>query len=360
MSHSLSSRVRLAIVGCGTISQLNAPGYLKHEKCDVVALCDPVRERAEAKAAEWGIAPKIYTRYEQVLEDGDIDAVELLTPTHLHAEQSVAALEAGKHVSCQKPVAATVEEADRVVEAAARADAIFRVTENFLYYPPLVKAKELLDDGAIGKPSIVRMRVVLTDFESDSESFRIGHDALSWRRDAALNPGGLLYDEGVHKYATAMWWVGEPERVSAMVTRTDDFMVEAPSVITWKFKDVDCLGVFESASAPEMSIRAPYYPIDDFFEIQGSAGTIWVTRCSGEMLDLPPVMLHKGSESVSYQVPMDWLTGFEGAASDFIDGIIEGLQPMMDAEMAKKVLQAALAAYRSSDTERPVDPSTIA
>ncbi len=360
MSRSQQPRVRLAIVGCGTISQLNAPGYLEYDKCDVVALCDPVRERAEGRATEWGISPKIYTSFKQVLEDADIDAVELLTPTHLHADQSIAALEAGKHVSCQKPVAATVEEADRVAEAADRADTIFRVTENFLYYPPLVKAKELLDSGAIGEPSIVRMRVVLTDFESESGSFRIEHDALSWRRDAALNPGGLLYDEGVHKYATAMWWVGEPERVSAMVTRTDDFMVEAPSVITWRFRDADCLGVFESAAAPDMTIRAPYYPIDDFFEIQGSAGTIWVTRCSGEMLDLPPVMLHKGSESVSYQVPMDWLTGFDGAARDFIDGIVEGRQPMMDADMAKKVLQAALAAYRSSDTERPVDPSTIA
>ena len=169
MSHSQQDRVRLAIVGCGTISQLNAPGYLEYDKCDVVALCDPVRQRAEGRAAEWGIAPKIYTRYEQVLEDPDIDAVELLTPTHMHAEQSIAALEAGKHVSCQKPVAATVEEAERVAEAAAGADTIFRVTENFLYYPPLVKAKELLDSGAIGEPSIVRMRVVLTDFESDSE-----------------------------------------------------------------------------------------------------------------------------------------------------------------------------------------------
>ena len=111
MNHSHQTRVRLAIVGCGTISQLNAPGYLKHEACDVVALCDPVRERAERRAAEWGISPRIYTRYEQVLEDAEIDAVELLTPTHLHAEQSIAALEAGKHVSCQKPVAATLDEA---------------------------------------------------------------------------------------------------------------------------------------------------------------------------------------------------------------------------------------------------------
>ncbi len=360
MSHSQHPRVRLAIVGCGTISQLNAPGYLKHGRCDVVALCDPVRERAERRAAEWGIAPKIYTRYEQVLEDTDIDAVELLTPTHLHAEQSIAALEAGKHVSCQKPVAGTVEEADRIAEAAARADTFFRVTENFLYYPPLVKAKELLDSGIIGKPSIVRIRVVVTDIEAATGPFRIEPDALAWRRDAALNPGGLLYDEGVHKYATAMWWVGDPETVSATVTRTGDYMVEAPSVITWKFRNADCLGVFEYSSAPDMRIRGPYYPIDDFFEIQGSAGTIWVTRCSGEMLDLPPVMLHKGAESVSYQVPMDWLEGFEGAARDFIDGIIAGRQPQMDAHFARKVLQAALAVYRSSETQRPVDPGTIA
>ncbi len=360
MSHSHQARVRLAIVGCGTISQLNVPGYLKHEACDVVALCDPVRERAERRAAEWGISPRIYTRYDQVLEDAEIDAVELLTPTHLHAEQSIAALEAGKHVSCQKPVAATLDEADRIAGAAARAGTFFRVTENFLYYPPLVKAKELLDGGAVGTPSIVRMRVVLTDFETPSGSFSIGDDALTWRRNAALNPGGLLYDEGVHKYATAMWWVGDPESISATVTRTADFMVEAPSVITWKFRGADCLGVFEYSSAPDMTIRAPYYPIDDFFEIQGSAGTIWVTRCSGEMLDLPPVILHRGSESVSYQVPMDWLEGFDGAARDFIDGIIEGRQPMMDAGFAKRVLRAALAVYESGETRRPVDLPALA
>ena len=111
MNHSHQTRVRLAIVGCGTISQLNAPGYLKHEACDVVALCDPVRERAERRAAEWGISPRIYTRYEQVLEDAGVDAVELLTPTHLHAEQSIARPRGWQARLLQKPVAATLDEA---------------------------------------------------------------------------------------------------------------------------------------------------------------------------------------------------------------------------------------------------------
>ena len=204
------NKVRLAIVGCGTISQLNAPGYLEHEQCEVAALCDPARERAEQRAAQWGITPRIYTSYDQLLDDPDIDAVELLTPTPLHAEQSIAALEAGKHVSCQKPMARNLEEAGRVAEAAARADTFFRVTENFLYYPPLVKAKELIASGVIGEPNMVRMRVVVTSVEAESVRLPLAPDALTWRRDPVLNPGGLLYDEGSHKYATAMWWVGEP------------------------------------------------------------------------------------------------------------------------------------------------------
>ena len=207
------NKVRLAIVGCGTISQLNAPGYLEHEQCEVGALCDPARERAEQRAAQWGITPRIYTSYDQLLDDPDIDTVELLTPTPLHAEQSIAALEAGKHVSCQKPMARNLEEAARVAEAAARADTFFRVTENFLYYPPLVKAKELIDSGVIGEPNMVRMRVVVTSVEAESVRLPLAPDALTWRRDPVLNPGGLLYDEGSHKYATAMWWVGEPATV---------------------------------------------------------------------------------------------------------------------------------------------------
>ena len=121
-------KVRLAIVGCGNISQLNTPGYLQHPKCEVVALCDTVRGKAEHRARQWGITPAIYTDYEQVLNDPAVDAVELLTPTFLHVDQILAALQAGKHVSCQKPMCATVPEADRIIAAAAQAGTTFRIT----------------------------------------------------------------------------------------------------------------------------------------------------------------------------------------------------------------------------------------
>src|SRR2546428_8064923 len=151
-------RVRLAIVGCGNISQLNAPGYLEHPRCDVVALCDTVPERAKRRAREWAITARLYSDFAQVLDDDSVDAVELLTPTWMHADQIVAALEAGKHVSCQKPLAINVAEADRIAAAGARARAAVRVNANFLYYPPVLKGKGLPDSRATRRADLVRIR----------------------------------------------------------------------------------------------------------------------------------------------------------------------------------------------------------
>ena len=92
-------RVNLAIVGCGDISQLNAPGYLNHEKCNVYALCDSNPQKANMRAKQWGISPKIFSDYEDVLNDSNIDAVELLTPTYMHPNQIIDGWNAGKHVS---------------------------------------------------------------------------------------------------------------------------------------------------------------------------------------------------------------------------------------------------------------------
>ena len=351
-------RVRLAIVGCGNISYLNAPGYLQHPRCDVVALCDTDSERAKRRAREWSITPRIYTDLAQVLDDRAVDAVELLTPTWLHADQIVAALEAGKHVSCQKPLAVTVAEADRVVAAVARARTTFRVTENFLYYPPIVKAKELLDAGVIGEPSLVRIHTTrvqhITGAVMDLEP-----DAMVWRRDRGRNPGGPLYDDGVHKYATAAYWIGEIGDISAIVTHGPDIIMETPAAAMWRFKGRDCLGIVDYTYAPEMTIRSRYYRADEFFEIHGSRGIIWVTRCTGEMLDLPAVVVIRGAETVSHQVGTDWRLGFDGAAADFVDGLLVGRQPRQDVHEARRILQVPLAIYEAARTGRAVAPASV-
>ncbi len=351
-------KIRLAIVGCGTISKLNVPGYLQHPNCEVVALCDPLPERADQRAREWGITPRIYTDYAQVLNDSGIDAVELLTPTDLHPAQIIAGLEAGKHISCQKPIASNLAEVEEIAQAVAKASTLFRITENFIYYPPLVKAKALLDEGAIGEPSLVRIRTVRGVYADDAQ-FTPEPGATVWRRDPTRHAGGQMYDDGWHKYATAMWWLGDIEKLQSFVTKTDDYIAEVPSVATWKFKDKNCLGIIDYTAAPDMPIRTKYYPSDEFFEIQGTRGAIWVTRCTGEMLDMPPVMLLKGTEVQQFQVPMDWIEGFKGAATDFIDGVLEERQPHMDIEFSKKVLQVAFSVYEAARTERAINPASL-
>ena len=127
-------KVRLGIVGVGNVSQLNVPGYLDHPRCDVVALCDSRLERAQVLATKWGV-PRVYGLLDDLLSDDEIDAVEILTPTYLHAEHVIVAAQAGKHVSCQKPIATSVVDARRIVRACAEAQVTFRCHRELLLLP---------------------------------------------------------------------------------------------------------------------------------------------------------------------------------------------------------------------------------
>src|SRR5262249_50875970 len=158
-------------------------------------------------------------------------------------------------------------------------------------------------------PSLVRIHttrartIVGATLELDPE-------ALVWRRDPGRNPGGALYDDGAHKDATAMYWMRDLGGIPPSVGRGVGFLRQSPSADPFRFKDRNCLGIIAYTYAPDMPIRSRYYKADEFFEIHGTRGILWVTRCTGELLDLPPVVLIKGAETTSFQVPMDWCTGF--------------------------------------------------
>jgi predicted dehydrogenase len=123
--------IRVAIVGCGRISDLHALGYRGREDARIVAVCDAKKGRARRKAGEWGVAPEgVYADYQRLLAEPTTDLVELLVPHHLHAEMTVQACRAGKQVSVQKPMALTVAEAERMIAAAEAAGVQLRVYEN--------------------------------------------------------------------------------------------------------------------------------------------------------------------------------------------------------------------------------------
>lgn len=355
-----ADRVRLGVLGAGNIADLNVAGYMGHDRCDIVAVCDVDPAAATQAAHRYGAA-RWTTDLDKFLADEEIDAVEILTPTYCHAEHVAAALEAGKHVSVQKPITNTVAEARRLAALADRRGLVLRVSECFRHYPPLERARQLVDEGAIGKLVGIRIKTVVGQTDS---AFQAGlrAEGYTWRLDHR-SPGGHLFDDMVHKYAMALWLAGSDVVGVQAVLRRRDLFYE-PCACLFEYEDPDLLGTLEVAYAPRLWLHSRYYGADELFELQGDEGILWVTRATGEMLDAPPLVLYRGTRDTMGVVPVgdvdaDWASGFRRASAAFVDGLLAGTQPPMTADEAVKVLQLCFAVYLSAERRQPVDPRTV-
>jgi predicted dehydrogenase len=355
-----TDRVRLAVVGAGNIADLNVAGYLEHDRCDVVAVCDVDLDSAGDAARRWGV-DRVVGDLDDLLADPDIDAVEILTPTHLHAAHVAAALRAGKHVSVQKPITNTVREALALAELAEETGRVLRVSECFRHYPPLERARQLVDEGAIGRLTSVRIKTVVGQTDSAFQA-NLRPEGYGWRLDER-SPGGHLFDDMVHKYAMALWLPGLTVTSVQSVVRRRDLFYE-PCVALFEYTDPDVLGVLQVDYAPRMWLRSRYYGADEIFELQGDEGVLWVTRATGEMLDAPPVVLYQGRQGdqrtlAVTDVDADWGSGFRRASAAFVDALLDGTTPAMTASEATEVLQLCFAVYLASARRQPIDPSTV-
>ncbi len=352
-------RVRIGIVGVGNIATLNVPGYLTHEQCDVVALCDPRPDVLERRQREWGV-DTVYTDLADLLADDDVDAVEILSPTPLHATHTIAALEAGKHVSCQKPIANSVDDARRMIAAAEAAGRMFRVTENCCYYPPLRKARDLVRSGAIGEPTVVRIKTVVGRTESEFQA-TLDPAGYTWRFNEE-SPGGHLFDDVMHKYAMALWLVDASVQSVQAVVRQGPLFFEAPTVALFEYDRPDLLGMMEVSYAPDMFIRSDYYGADEFFEIQGTRGFLWVTRLCGNLhVALAPLVLYEedGRQTQFAELDASYDGSFRRSARAFVDGLVAGEAPDLDPTTAVEALQLCFAVSQASNERRPVAPASI-
>jgi predicted dehydrogenase len=352
-------RVRIGIIGAGNIATLNVPGFLEHEHCDVVAVCDPRVEVLDRRAREWSVERQ-YTKVDELLADDHVDAVEILSPTPLHAEHVIAALHAGKHVSCQKPIANSVRDARRMVDAARASGKTFRITENCCHYPPLVKARELIRAGAIGSPTVVRIKTVVGRTESAFQA-NLDPAGYTWRFNAE-SPGGHLFDDVMHKYAMALWLVdAHVQRVQAVV-RQGPLFFEAPTVALFEYDRPDLLGMMEVSYAPDMFIRSDHYGADEFFEVQGTRGFVWVTRLCGNLhVDLAPLVLYEedGRRSSFAELDASYDGSFRRSAAAFVDGLLADNAPDLDPGVAIEALQLCFAVYQASNEQRPIEPMSI-
>ena len=238
----------MGVLGAGNIAAMNVQGYLEDPRCDVVAVCDSDEEVGRQAAKEWG-AESFHADLSGMLADDSIDAVEVLTPTHMHHDHVIAALEAGKHVSVQKPVANSVEDALEMQAVAERVGRTLRISECFVHYPPLELAKRLVADGAIGKPTSLRIRTLVGQTDSAFQA-ALRPEGYGWRLDKR-SPGGHLFDDMVHKYAMALWLLDlDITSVQAVVRRRDLFF--EPCAVIFEYEDPDVLGMMEVQYSPQL------------------------------------------------------------------------------------------------------------
>ena len=146
-------------------------------------------------------------------------AVEILTPHHLHYRHTLDAAAAGKHISLQKPKAISVAQADKMINAAEQAGVIFKVFENFIFYPPVLCAKELIAAGEIGEPLTIRIK---SNAANSPNAWRIQAATQEWRFQPEKCGGGpLVFDDGHHKFSLAWYFMGMAEEVHAWIGRLE-------------------------------------------------------------------------------------------------------------------------------------------
>jgi myo-inositol 2-dehydrogenase / D-chiro-inositol 1-dehydrogenase len=194
------SDVHVAVVGSGRIAGVHARALAKVARGRLVACADLDPEVAQRFAGEHGLT--VLPTLADVLADPEIDAVLIATPNALHADQTIAALEAGKHVFCQKPIALTMDDAERVVAAGRTSDRVLQFGFMLRFTPPLNRVKELLDSGAIGTPIALTANVFGWEPSAD------------WFYDPAAG-GGVILDTMVHFGDLVRWLLGDVERVAA-------------------------------------------------------------------------------------------------------------------------------------------------
>ena len=189
-------KVRLGVLGAGNIAAMNVRGYLEDPRCDIVAVCDTDEEIGRQAAKEWG-AESSYTDLADLLADDSVDAVEVLTPTHMHHDHVIAALEAGKHVSVQKPVANSVEDALEMGAVAEKVGRTLRISECFVHYPPLELAKRLvaaLEEELATEPH-ANLRYFCSPLHQESTLHPI---VARWEQEAGFALGDTA-EERLHK-----------------------------------------------------------------------------------------------------------------------------------------------------------------
>lgn len=202
--------LKAAVIGCGLISKNHFKALNNVEYAECAAVCDIVPEKAEAAAAQYGI-PEIYTDYREMLKNPDIDVIHICTPHYLHAGMAVDALEAGKHVLCEKPMALSETDAKRMMEARDKAGRNLGICFQNRYNEASIYMKKIMDSKELGEVLGARGQVT---WNRKPEYYT----QSPWRGRWATEGGGVLINQAIHTFDLLQWLTGPVKTVEASIS----------------------------------------------------------------------------------------------------------------------------------------------
>lgn len=340
--------IGLGVIGCGTIAYWVHLRIAQHLRgAALVAASDP--DPAARKRAEHLAGIPVYARTEELLARPDVDAVIVSGPTHLHAELVIAACAAGKHVYLEKPIASSVADGARVVDAAARAGVTVVLGYNRRFHPIFEQARQLIRDGRLG-----RIRAVQTTFCELAAP-----DSMpQWKRRRETG-GGVLLDLASHHIDLLRWFLDD--EVATVEASIDSELTEHDSA---------CLQLTMRGGTLVQSWFSCRTAVSDWLEFAGERGTLRVDRHRPRVSLRVPRRLGYGMRTARIVPPPAvaawWLErmvrpsrepSYRGALAAFV-GVLHGekhsLPSLVDGMRALEVVEAAEESARSGTPVKPL------
>lgn len=334
------SQYRVGVIGAGAIAQaMHFPGYKKDRRAKLVAFADPASARHEEVTGRFG-SMTAYADYHEMLANEVLDIVSVATPNKFHAEHATAALRAGCHVLCEKPIATSLKEADAILDAARRARKKLMISFSHRMYTGPQKCKALLQEKALGKPFMIRVR------------FAHGGPYPGWAKNSwfykkDLAKGGALLDMGIHAIDLCHWLIGPITSVSAKVaTLIKKIEVDDNALLLLEFKN-GALGYIEVGWTSPPGFAG--------FEIYGTKGSLICNYLRG--LEMCGGKASAGRDSFSQWKTIDKQPtrgGWDVQIKHWLN-VLDGTEKFtMTGKEGRAALAVALAAYTSSDSGRRV------
>ncbi|MDZ5711067.1 Gfo/Idh/MocA family protein [Jeotgalibacillus haloalkalitolerans] len=337
------AKLKVGVVGAGSIAKhRHLAEYAANKNVEIVAICDINEKRAKEMAKKFGAA-QTFTDYKDLVKL-DLDAVSVCTPNHLHAPVSIAALEAGKHVLCEKPMATSEQEADDMIAAAEKAGKLLMIGHNQRFVASHQKAQEWIASGELGKVYSFRTAFGHPGPEGWSAD---GKDSWFFKKDEAFI--GAMGDLGVHKTDLIRYILGEEmTEVAAMVETSakENTDVDDNAVLVLKT---------ESGIIGTLAASWSYVAEDNATVIYAEKGvlrleddpeySVVLQKADGtkEELSLGKIQSNDEGGQVS-----------TGVIDHFVDSILSGKQPLIDGEEGKRSLKVILGALESNKSKQIV------